>query len=397
MKYVEIYELEILSCLIVHPELLKETIGVIPSMIYHDGLYQAVIKVAKDNDVIIQMDVTEYFPIDYEEFNKFADWYKFPHTKNFTNRLAKYMELSLADKVEKMVMEKETADEIVKTIIYYNEKAAIVDSKDMYDYVEETIELLGDHGEVYPTGLTELDNTVQLTGGNLMIVSALPKTGKSTVALNMANNMIRAKKKIAYFSFEMSSSEVIQKLVSLRSRKKIKNRDTFVEYSKELLSSQVNDYFKLVNSNGYTIPQIKKYITDNDVKVAYIDQLDCLPTDKRERRHDLRIGNNVVELKNLAVELNIVIVLLHQLNRTSATLGMPEVHNLKDSQVVEQKADAVILLNKVEDSDDLWCKVGANRMGAEGTCRLEFIRDLSLIRDKNDYGSGVSYDPSERN
>jgi len=380
MEIVKKQELELLSCMIVEPSLIDDA-SILNELIYYDDLYQAIKKVYAKHETIIQHEVNKIYPITNKEWFELAEWYKFPHLRQFSQRMGVYMQTAIDLKVEKMIQEGKSSVDVYNVIDQYNKNAYTEKIGDMYTHMETAIKMF-ENTNIYQTGFNCLDSKLKIRSGNLIVLSGTPKTGKSTMALNIANNMVDSGKKIAYFSFEMSTNEVVQKLVSLRSGFVCDTADKFAKNSRYITKESFNNNFKLISSTAYTVPAIKKYVIENKIQILFIDQLDCMPINMNEKRHDLRVGANVMALKHLAIELNIAVVLLHQLNRASKGGEMPEVHHLKDSQIVEQKADAVILLNQDSSNDNvIWCKIGANRMGGTGTATLNFIKRISKFEE----------------
>jgi replicative DNA helicase len=225
-----------------------------------------------------------------------------------------------------------------------------------------------------------LDDTLRFCKTQLAVISARPKVGKTTLALNLANQISKAGKKIIIFSFEMSAFEIVQKLVRLN-YPKLKDDEQTPAYNKavsKFLTEPHGDKIILIESAGMSPGEIKEKIIEYKPEVVMVDQLDCLPVIAlKGDRHDLRVGENVNALKRIAIETKTLILLLHQLNRGSDQKDQPELYNLKDTSIVEQKADIVMML--WEKDNEYFLKVGANRMGDTGTIPFKFAKKRSLF------------------
>jgi replicative DNA helicase len=246
--------------------------------------------------------------------------------------------------------------------------------------VYETVEELSSAGnEIIKTGFKSLDFLINLRRGNLAIISARPKVGKTTMALNMAYRMAMGKRKVLFLSFEMRVQEITQKLINLAAQT---SQGNIADRSRNI--GKVGDNLAIVDGYTMPIPRIRALIKKMKPDVVFIDQLDCLLVDKKLDRHDLRVGANVMELKAMAQELQIVIVLLHQLNRGSEKEEKPELYHLKDSSVIEQKCDVAMLLWSKESSDmpsRIYCSVAANRMGGTGEVPMMMFKPQSRIEE----------------
>ena len=118
--------------------------------------------------------------------------------------------------------------------------------------------------------------------------------------------------------------------------------------------------------------------------LAIIDYLQLImSTEKRERR-DIEVGDMTRELKRLAIELNIPIILLSQLSRgvEQRQDKRPLLSDLKESGNIEQDADVVALLYRddyynrdVVDRNVIEIILGKQRNGPTGTVKLDFERE----------------------
>jgi replicative DNA helicase len=140
----------------------------------------------------------------------------------------------------------------------------------------------------------------------------------------------------------------------------------------------------------------KKKPTPNDIRelalssecdFIVIDYLGFMGTDRPCKSRLEEIGNNVREIKNLAGELRIPILLLSQLNREGVKEGVrPQPYHLKESGEIEQTADKIVLLNKKQQIDtqdrdtvDIELIIAKNRNGPV----TNDIGELELIYRKN--------------
>lgn len=375
------YEYSILAFCLLNHSCIPITIKYIKPKSFIGGNNQAILKSIKElsenKQPIDKMIIAKHSKVSIVDIIEIEDSETLSNCKNVEKYIDKWIELRkkyflINANINKMA-EDLTADEIKAEINsmmdFSREKIEVVNIKDAVKKTNDYI-LDGDTN-ILQTGYIALDNAVKIRSTNLIILAASPKTGKTTFALNIAKN-ISAKKKCLFFSFEMSIEEITKKLVGIKSHQQINNIAAF-----QLNSDCINDLdFNIIESSGMSIAEMKNIIIEQSPDVVFIDQLDCIPVESSGDRWDLKIGKNVVDLKNISMELRIPIFLIHQLNRDAMRQQSPQLYNLKDSSVVEQKADIVLMLWRDKTSDDpikqkeTMLKVGANRMGVE--CSIEY-------------------------
>jgi replicative DNA helicase len=115
--------------------------------------------------------------------------------------------------------------------------------------------------------------------------------------------------------------------------------------------------------NQFNIAQIsnsiRKEVKENNLKFVLIDYLQLITTNSIKQRH-LEIGEITRELKLLAKELKITIIILAQLGRASLTREEPEIQDLRESGSIEMDSDLVFLIYKKQ--NDRWIKLAKDRM-----------------------------------
>jgi replicative DNA helicase len=237
--------------------------------------------------------------------------------------------------------------------------AAIGSIQDLYDR-RGTITGLG-------TGLVDLD---KLTDGfhkaEMIVIAARPSMGKTALAMNIAEYAaVELKQPVAIFSLEMSSHQLVQRLLCSRARVNVeKVREGFMS----------NRDFSALTAAGSRLTSAKIFIDDtaglsilelrakarrlksqHDIQAIFVDYLQLLrSTSKRAQdNRQLEIAEISSGIKALAKELNIPIVVLAQLNRNPETRsgdskGRPRLSDLRESGSIEQDADLVGLLVREE-------------------------------------------------
>ena len=260
------------------------------------------------------------------------------------------------------------------------------------------------------TGFTAIDTITQgLQNSDFIVLAARPSVGKTSLALNIAENVaLREKKSVGVFSLEMSKEQLVLRLLS-----SVTKINSF-----NLRSGQVSgvDFDKIANALG-TLSDAKMFI-DDTVNISVMELRTKARRLKMEQGLDLLIvdylqlmqpgqqsrdGNRVQEvsdisrgLKALARELGIPVVALSQLSRQteSREKGEPRLSDLRESGAIEQDADVVIFLyREAERSDDaavtgetINFNVAKHRNGPTGSGQLWFRKEetrfVSLVRER---------------
>lgn len=199
-------------------------------------------------------------------------------------------------------------------------------------------------------------------GGDFIVVGARPKTGKTLMSLGMASGVCSKGKKVLFFSLEMKNKELVIRLMSTVSRmspseiyrKDIADNDDF--WANFGAASAIVKEFKLhmEDTPELKIQQIKAIshqfaAQHNGVDMIIVDYLQKCGVNNHSR-HDLAIGEISGGLKNLAKELNTVVVALSQLNR--AGTGKPTISHLRESGQIEQDADAIFLMHNLGEDNE---------------------------------------------
>ena len=265
------------------------------------------------------------------------------------------------------------------------------------------------------TGFTKLDH---ITGGfqksDLIIIASRPSMGKTAFTLTMARNMaVELKKPVAFFSLEMSSQQLVTRLIASETEidsNKIRNGN-LDEYEWKRLHSKINQLSEapifIDDTPALTIFELRskcrKLKQEHDIQAVVIDYLQLMSTggDNRGNREQ-EISNISRSLKSIAKELNIPIVVLSQLSRAVETRGgskKPILSDLRESGAIEQDADVVLFIYRAEyyklevDEEGIPSKnlaeiiVAKHRNGAIGNLKLRFTGKIAKFEDYNEFSN----------
>lgn len=207
-----------------------------------------------------------------------------------------------------------------------------------------------------PTGFSDVDSIIGgLNKSDLIIVGARPGMGKTSFILNLARNAAKAGKRVAFFSLEMSRDQLAQRLLSLDSSVGI-NRlrkggltpdewDRIATAAGELYNAQIF----VDESSAITVQQIKAKVRRNKPDVVFIDYLQLLTAVTKSDNRAVQVQEMTRDLKIMAKELAIPVVVCSQLSRAGTGRGVshiPQLSDLRESGAIEQDADIVIMLHR---------------------------------------------------
>ena len=248
--------------------------------------------------------------------------------------------------------------------------------------------------DALPTHIGKLDQQLGNRGiapGEVVTLAAPTSCGKSALALNIAlKSVTHNDAPCAVFSLEMPQKQLFKRMtqtlagVNIRqisdgviSDENMKKVDEAIDqlHSVPLYTSHN------VKSAEDLASQLRKLVDKQGVKLAVIDYLQLIPFDSGKVSKTEGIANISHKIKQLALELNIGILLLAQVNREGAKReGGLDIYDLKDSGDIENDADVVLLMypqqgnfedSKMTDSNgpytNLEYKIAKNREGERGT------------------------------
>lgn len=237
------------------------------------------------------------------------------------------------------------------------------------------------------TGLYDLDDmTCGLHNQELTIIGARPGVGKTTLALQIAENISRKDKNILFLSLEMSDTQIIQKMIarignvqSYRMR-----RGTLEDSDWERIANTAEELSKLkfnTNSNIRNIQELevlaRKLKNKDKLDLLIIDYIQLLRNKEKFSSREQEVADISRRLKLLSLELDIPIIALCQLNR-NASNSEPGLADLRESGSLEQDADNIIFLYKEDsESDEITLKLAKQRAGQTGKIKLMFKKETS--------------------
>ena len=248
-----------------------------------------------------------------------------------------------------------------------------------------------------PTGFIELDRfTAGLHKGDLVIVAGRPAMGKTSFAMNIAENAgINLKMPVAVFSMEMPSEQLAKRMISSIGRidaqkmRRARFEDSDWQHYTETVARMNKLPFFIDDTPGLTVNELRARARRLSKRVGHlalivVDYLQLMSGSTRNGSSDNRAAE-IAEisrgLKSLAKEMEVPVIALSQLNRgvDARTDHRPVMSDLRESGSIEQDADTILFIYRDEvynkDSPDKAVAeviIGKQRSGPTGTVRLRF-------------------------
>ncbi|MGN0601435.1 MAG: replicative DNA helicase [Oscillospiraceae bacterium] len=269
---------------------------------------------------------------------------------------------------------------------------------DTYTHLQE---LSGPEAELHlgsKTGFSQLDAiTTGLNKSDLIILAARPAMGKSALALNIAvNSCKQTMKDVVIFSLEMGKEQLVSRM--LASESLVNN--TCLRTGK----LEPEDWTKLASGTeqlqklpiylddgaGINVPQMKaKLRRMKNLGLVIIDYLQLMSSPNKHTSRVTEVSEITRQLKLMAKELNVPVIALSQLSRSSEKREdkRPMLSDLRESGSIEQDADIILFLyrdayydKESTDQSVAECIVAKNRHGSTGTVKLAWIGEYTLFR-----------------
>lgn len=330
-----------------------------------------------------------------------------PSVDSLNERVARRRILQAIEEIQQLVLLEQTepieriqarAQEIIFAATSQTDAAD--DIKDLMEVLKKCyVELLDRREGRRPSGLLvkypSIDTvTTGFKKGDLIILAARPSMGKTSLVLNWAVNVAKSRERtpVLIFSLEMDDVQIGDRFVIselFRYKQEGGAAVTSREYQTRMddekfarTQSIFNELYdlpvKIVDRRGMTVSEIraqarKVKAEEPNLGLIIIDYLQLIkPPANATKSWALIVGDIVRELRDLAGELDVPIILLSQLNRSveSRDNKRPVMSDLRDSGNIEEFADVVIFLYR----DDYYYPERARENGTEGLVDIIFAK-----------------------
>ncbi len=243
-------------------------------------------------------------------------------------------------------------------------------------------------------GFPKLDNLLGgLEGGDMIVIGARPAVGKSAFVTQVTSCLAKQGKRIGFYNLEMKEKQVYERFLAAQSGislTRIRRAARFLGDEKERFL-QANESLKkqgniVITTGSKTVSEIRHESRHMGYDVIIIDYLQLLRPDVTYRGNRYaEVGAISKAVKALAMELNIPIIAISQLNRLSEGRENkePNMAELREAGDIEQDASVIILMWNLsqENRSRKGCKVEKQRQGETGKVVLEFNGDLMRFEE----------------
>lgn len=242
------------------------------------------------------------------------------------------------------------------------------------------------------TGMSDIDRMLGgMLPGNLIVIGARPGIGKTMFALTIAKNAALHGKKVLFHSLEMEASELAERLlvseggVSFGQLINFTPKEPLPDATWDKLaqnSSRVSPLDILIDEKADITPAYirRRAQTVKGLSLIIVDYLQLMSSDGKHDNRNYEISAITRNLKIMAKQLNVPILLLSQLNRTpeSRSEAKPTLADLRDSGAIEQDANKVLMMWEAEEKQFakvLGISIAKNRRGQTGDAYAYFNGD----------------------
>lgn len=258
-----------------------------------------------------------------------------------------------------------------------------------------------------PTGFTDVDNlTSGLQAGDLVIIAGRPSMGKTSLAMNIAENAaVGHKIPVAIFSLEMPGSQLAMRMMASLGRinaHKVRTGKLDDDDWPRLTSavSLLNEAPIFIDDTAGITPmelraRARRLKREHGLGMIIVDYLQLMQSTDTEENRATEISNITRSLKGLAKELEVPLIAMSQLNRSveSRTDKRPVMSDLRESGAIEQDADVILFIYR----DEVYNKespekgtaeiiIAKQRNGPIGEVRLTFLGEYTRFENYTSAG-----------
>lgn len=251
-------------------------------------------------------------------------------------------------------------------------------------------------------GLSKLDDLLGgLEGGDMIVIGARPGVGKSALVTQITSSLANQGKRIGFYNLEMKEKQVYERFVVSqsgigltrlrRAKKFLGDEKERFDKANEVLETKDNI---VITTGSKAVSEIRLESRHMDYDVIIIDYMQLLKADTQYKGNRYaEVGAISKAIKALAMELNIPIIALSQLNRVSEARDTkePTMAELREAGDIEQDASVIILMWNLsqDDKSKKGCKVEKQRQGQTGKIVLNFNGDLMKFEETGESVKGA--------
>ena len=349
---------------------------------------------------------------DYKGLKTYVEVIKEFSERRYIYKLAENLKARIQDRTQDIGELKGRAVELIAK----NDTAE--DPSDADELIEAFDSIVTDTPMGLMTDYKGLDIPLQgLKKGEFIVLAGRPSMGKTAFALNIVANVCEKGHSVLFYSLEMKPQQLYQRLIfwaaqtsqqAISRQKKedarnaslygpTKESKAFWQRVHKSLDAVQNWPLKIIKANTSNFNdmrlRVKAYAQRNNVDLLVIDYLQLLSAEGFKTNRNGEISYITRELKNLAEQLDIPILVLSQLSRAveSRNDKRPIMADLRDSGSIEQDADVILAMYRdryYNPEGDEWTEVliRKNRQGSQGAAMFEFKAEIYRFEPYEQFG-----------
>ena len=249
-------------------------------------------------------------------------------------------------------------------------------------------------GEVgVKTGFTDIDAILgTMDRGHVIVIGAAPSVGKTTIALNVVAHICQKGIGVGMFSLEMSAAEICGRLASMKSEIPLQRAMRAELHSDDMTIYQVASRsiaswpLWVVDDSSMTVARIRgrarRMAAEHDIGLIVVDYMQLVESGIKTTNRNDAVGHVSRELKAMARELKLPVIVLAQLSREHRKFNKrPDTFDLRESGGIEADADKIILLHPVKDTANVRFIIAKNRNEATGSADLKFNKPIFRFQE----------------
>jgi len=220
--------------------------------------------------------------------------------------------------------------------------------------------------EAYSTGYDDLDSIVTFESTDLFVLAGKSSVGKTIMGTQILANMAK-QIPVGLISFEMSEIKIVKRL-------------TYSHTMNQL--NEINSNFHIACPIPFNLNSVRKTLKEmtsrKGVKVIMIDYLQLMQESKEFRSRHLEVSHIIRQLKEIAKEYNVGVMVVSALSRNIDQKGesaKPVLGDLKESGDIEYASDIVCFLHRPARENDAELIVAKNRNGTLGIIKLVWLKN----------------------
>lgn len=411
-------EQALLSCLLKKGDLIKEIALTLEHFEYlpHIKIFEAMRRLEKKNipiDIVsvsteIGQEIIFVGGTDYlsDLFNIITNE---DHVKTYEKYVLEEFKIRKTKELVKQIEEVHSPKEIEVLQKTISEMSELLEQgqESTFDLDKTLIELNSDIEKTkdgfngIPTGFNDLDNLLDgLSEEELIILGARPSVGKTAFALGITNNVCLNNHFVDFFSLEMSDKSLLTRMIcsigninsmKIKNANKRFNEEDWKSYRMaQGIVSRFKKNLAIYDRSKVTVQEIRSKVKQSIRKfpdkrhLVVIDYLTLIQGSGRRERH-LEVGEISRNLKRMARDLKVPVLLLSQLSRgvEQRQDKRPMLSDLRDSGEIEQDADKILFLhrddyyNKEKQTNIIEVLTSKNRNGSLGKVELRFDKEFN--------------------